>query len=156
MVRRRIYPVHSFWNEIDDMMAEMEGRLAQTFGGYNNAFSQRILPAITGECRVDVLDHDDEVLVVADLPGAEKDDIKVKLIDPKTVELSCQRGKEVEEEDKESGYYMRERSYGSMKRLVALPADVSEADSNATFKNGVLEIHLKKAEPLAISEISIE
>ena len=156
MIKKRIYPVHSWWNEIDDMMVEMEERLAQTFGGYNNAFSQRILPAITGECRVDVLDHEDEAIVVADLPGAEKDDIKVKLIDPRTLELSCQRRNEVEEEDKEKGYYMRERTYGSMKRLVSLPADVLEADSSATFKNGVLEIHLKKAKPAAISEISVQ
>ena len=156
MIRRRIYPVHSWWNEIDDMMVEMEERLAQTFGGYNNAFSQRILPAITGECRVDVLDHENEAIVVADLPCVEKDDIKIKLIDSRTLEVSCQREKNVEEEDKEKGYYMRERSYGSMKRIVSLPADVSEAGSNATFKNGVLEIHLKKAEPVAISEISVQ
>ena len=156
MIKRRIYPIHSLWNEIDDMMAEMEGRLAQTFGGYNNAFSQRILPAISGECRVDVIDHEGEAIVVADFPGAKNEDIKVRLLDSRTLELSCHKEKNVEEEDKETGYYMRERSYGSMKRLVSLPADVSEAGSDATFKNGVLEINLKKTEPAAISEISVQ
>ncbi|WFN37580.1 Hsp20/alpha crystallin family protein [Methanomicrobium antiquum] len=156
MIRRGIYPIRSLWNELDDMMAEMEGRFAQTLGGYNNAFSQRVLPAITGECRVDVLDHENEAVIVADLPGAEKEDIKVKLINPRTLEISYDREKENEEENKETGYYMRERTYGSMKRAVLLPADVVEAGSTASFKNGVLEIHLKKSESSSISEISIE
>ena len=156
MIRKRIYPVRSFWNDVDDMMAEMEGKIAQTFGGYNNAFSQRILPAITGECRVDILDHEGEAVIIADLPGAEKEDIKIRLVDSKTLEISYDREKDTEEENKETGYYMRERSYGSMKRVVSLPADVVDAGSTASFKNGVLEIHLKKAEPTAISEISIE
>lgn len=151
-----MYPIHSFWNEVDDMMAEMEGKLAQTFGGYNNAFSQRVLPAITGECRVDVLNNEDEAVIIADLPGAEKENIKLRLVDSKTLEISSEKKDEIEEENKETGYYMRERSYGSMKRLVSLPADVVDAGSTASFKNGVLEVHLKKAEPAAISEISIE
>jgi len=115
-----------------------------------------VLPAITGECRVDVLDHENEAVIVADLPGAEKEDIKVKLINPRTLEISYDREKENEEENKETGYYMRERTYGSMKRAVSLPADVVEAGSTASFKNGVLEIHLKKSESSSISEISIE
>ncbi|MBP2132847.1 HSP20 family protein [Methanomicrobium sp. W14] len=156
MIRRSIYPIHSLWNEVDELMAEMEDRFAQTLGGYNNKFSQRILPAITGECRVDVIDNKGEEVVVADLPGVEKENIKLKLMDPKTLEISCDRNKETEEEDKDTGYYMRERSYGTMKRIVSLPSDVSEAGSSASFKNGVLEIHLKKTEPAAISEISIE
>ncbi len=156
MNRKPIYPVHSLWNEIDDMMAEMEGRIARTLGGYNNAFSQRVLPAITGECRVDVMDNEGEAIIIADLPGAEKENIRLKLLDPRTVEISCERKKETEEEDTDKGYFMRERSYGSMKRIVSLPSDVVMAGSNASFKSGVLEVHLKKAEPAAISEISIE
>ncbi|MDD4127218.1 MAG: Hsp20/alpha crystallin family protein, partial [Methanomicrobium sp.] len=97
-----------------------------------------------------------EAVIIADLPGAEKEDIKIKLVDSKTLEISYDREKDTEEENKETGYYMRERSYGSMKRVVSLPADVVDAGSTASFKNGVLEIHLKKAEPTAISEISIE
>ena len=39
---------------------------------------------------------------------------------------------------------MRERKFGSMTRIVPLPKPVTEEKSSATFKNGVLEVHLKK------------
>lgn len=145
MIRRRLYPFHSLWNEIDSMMAEMETRLGESLVPAN-VFSNQIMPAIKGECRVDVMDHQDEAVVVADLPGAEKEDVKIRLINPSTLEISCNREKSVEEGEKDSDYYMRERIYGSMKRIVSLPYDVEEKDTSATFKNGVLEIHFKRSE----------
>jgi HSP20 family protein len=51
---------------------------------------------------------------------------------------------------------MRERTYGSMRRIVAMPADVTEIDSNASFRNGVLEIRLKKTKILPKARIQIE
>jgi HSP20 family molecular chaperone IbpA len=43
-----------------------------------------------------------------------------------------------------------------MKRIVAMPADVTETDSNASFKNGVLEVRLRKAKILPRARIQIE
>lgn len=143
MIRRRIYPVYSLWNEIDELMNMMENRLAESLSG-ENIFSNRIRPVISGECRVDVIDHEDETYVVADLPGAAKGDIGIKLIDPKTLEISCNRENKREEEDEEKGYYLRERTYGEMVRHVSLPVEVSEEGASASFNNGVLEVHLKK------------
>jgi HSP20 family protein len=51
---------------------------------------------------------------------------------------------------------MRERIYGSMSRIVALPTDVTEEDSKATFRNGVLEVRLKKTKIPQKSRIEIE
>ncbi|HEU17321.1 MAG TPA: Hsp20/alpha crystallin family protein, partial [Methanolinea sp.] len=116
--------------------------------------TDRMLPALRGEFRVDVREHDDEVIVVADLPGVEKDDISLKLGSPNTLEIDCERKGEKEEE--REGYYMRERMYGSMKRMVALPRDVEEAGSSASFKNGVLEVRLKKSEKERGKRILIE
>jgi len=145
MLRKRFYPFHSLWNEIDSMMAEMESRLGESIVPAN-VFSNQIMPAIKGECRVDVMDHGSEAVVVADLPGAEKEDVNIRLIDPCTLEISCKREKSIEEGEEDSDYYMRERVYGTMKRIVSLPYDVVEKDTKATFKNGVLEIHLKKSD----------
>ncbi|WOF15778.1 Hsp20/alpha crystallin family protein [Methanoplanus sp. FWC-SCC4] len=157
MVKRGMYPFHSFWNEIDEMMAEMEERLTQRLsGGYNYPVTQRFLPALTSEFRIDVLDHDDEAIVVADLPGVKREDIKAKLVDSKTLEISCEKEEQTEEENKDSGYYMRERNYGTMKRLVSLPVDVTEDGSTGTFKNGVLEIHLKKLSVSSSKGIEIQ
>jgi HSP20 family protein len=113
-----------------------------------------MLPALRGEFRVDVREHDDEVIVVADLPGVEKDDVSLQLLSPRALEITCER--KGESEEKSEGYYMRERVYGSMRRIVAMPADVTEIDSNASFKNGVLEIRLKKTKILPKARIQIE
>lgn len=143
MIRRRIYPVYSLWNEIDELMNMMENRLSESFSG-ENVFTNRIRPVISGECRVDVIDHEDETYVVADLPGAGKDNVQIKLIDPRTLEISCNRENAREEEDEETGYYLRERVYGEMIRHVSLPSEVTEEGATASFNNGVLEVHLKK------------
>jgi HSP20 family protein len=103
-----------------------------------------MLPAQRGSLRVDVAEHDDEVVVTADLiPGVSKKDISLDLINAKALEITCER-KEEKKEEKE-GYYMRERSFGSMTRVVPLPKAVTEDGSTASFRNGVLEVHLKKA-----------
>ncbi len=107
-----------------------------------------------GEFRVDVREHDDEVIVVADLPGVEKDDVSLQFLNPRILEISCER--KGEKEEKSEGYYVRERIYGSMQRLVTLPADVTEKDAKASFKNGVLEVRLNKTKISPKSRIEIE
>jgi HSP20 family protein len=113
-----------------------------------------MLPAIRGEFRIDVREHDDEVIVVADLPGVDKEDVNLDLINPRALEISTER--KSEKEEKSQGYYIRERMFGSMNRIVALPVDVTEDDAKASFKNGVLEVRFKKAKILPKSRIEIE
>ena len=92
--------------------------------------------------------------MVADLPGVEKEDVTVSLVNPSTLEISSER--KAEKEEKEEGYYMRERVYGSLCRTVALPHDVTDAGAAASFKNGVLEVRLKKTEVQRGSSITVE
>lgn len=143
MFRRRRYPLNTLWNEFDDMMAEMETKF-QSALSEGATLPARLLPAIKGECRVDVRDQDEETIVVADLPGVNKEDLNLNLIDPFTLEISCERKSDILEEEEETGYYMRERTYGFMKRTIPLPCEVSEEGATASFKNGVLEVNLKK------------
>lgn len=142
--------------DFEDMMAEMENR----FWGVGERLlppggvADRMLPAIRGEFRVDVRDHDDEVMIVADLPGVDKDDVSVSLVNPTLIEISCER--KMDKEEKEEGYYVRERMYGSMGRQVALPHSVTENGATASFKNGVLEVRLKKSKGERGSSIKVE
>ena len=143
---------------MEDMRAELENLFQQTYSGGKllppGGVGDRMLPAIRGEFRIDVREHDDEVIVVADLPGVEKDDVSLQLLSPRALEISCER--KGAKEEKSEGYYMRERVYGSMRRIVAMPVDVTEDDSNASFKNGVLEARLKKTKILPKARIQIE
>jgi HSP20 family protein len=154
----RRYPFESIWREMDDMRAEMENmfRQVQTRERLlpSGGMTDRMLPAIRGEFRVDVREHDDEVLVVADLPGIEKEDISLDLVNPRALAISCKR--KGDKEEKSRGYYMRERMMGTMQRVVSLPADVTDDEAKASFKNGVLEVCLKKARAVPKSRIGIE
>ncbi|MDK2974763.1 MAG: hypothetical protein PWP08_1134 [Methanofollis sp.] len=137
---------------MNEMRVDMEGRFQSLM---TDAGAGRYLPALRAEGpRVDVCSHEDEVVVVVDLPGAEKEDISLRLVTPRMLEISAvQKG---DMEDAQEGYYVRERMYGQMKRMIALPTEVKEEEARATFKNGVIEIRLKKAEAEKGSVISIE
>jgi HSP20 family protein len=154
----RRYPFESVWRDMEDMRAELENLFQQTYSGGKflppGGVGDRMLPALRGEFRVDVREHDDEVIVVADLPGVEKDDVALQLLSPRALEISCER--KGESEEKSEGFYMRERVYGTLRRIVAMPVDVTEADSIASFRNGVLEIRLKKTKVLPKARIQIE
>ncbi len=154
----RRYPFESMWREMEDMRREMDTLFHQVQTGSRllsaGGVTDRMLPAIRGEFRVDVREHADEVIIVADLPGIEKDAVSLQLINPHALEISCERKNEREE--KEEGYYMRERVSGSMQRVVTLPAEVTGDEAKASFKNGVLEVHLKKTPISPTSRIEIE
>ena len=154
----RRYPIESIWHEMDEMRAELDSMFRQMSVGGRllpaGSMSDRMLPAIRGEFRVDVREHDDEVIVVADLPGVEKDAVSLQLQNPRALEISCERRSENEKKDE--GFYMRERIFGTMNRLVALPVDVTESDARASFKNGVLEVTLKKTPRARKTQIEIE
>ncbi|MDK2917101.1 MAG: hypothetical protein PWR25_1658 [Euryarchaeota archaeon] len=149
-------PYRTIWQDFDDLMAEMESRFQSMLSGIGargEEFRGRVVPAVR-DFRVDVRDHEDEVIVVADLPGVEKENVNVRLIDPQHLEISSRRAGETEEEGRD--FFMRERIYGQMSRTVLLPAEVTEENAAATFKNGVLEVRLKKMPTETGTTIPIE
>lgn len=156
----RVY-YRSIFDELEDMRAYMDSLLRQMVEPAKTALlpavgeKQKMLPALRGNLRVDVVEHEDEVVVTADMiPGVSKKDIVLDLINPRAIEISCER-KEEKKEEKE-GYYLRERSFGSMTRIIPLPREVTEEGSTATFRNGVLEVHLKKSTKVPKAKILVE
>ena len=102
---------------------------------------------------VDMFDKKDEVVVKAEIPGVEKDNISISISD-NTLIMKGEMKKE--EEVKEEDYYYSERSYGSFARTLSLPAKVQADKIKASFKNGILEIRLPKAEEAKPKEIKID
>jgi HSP20 family protein len=102
---------------------------------------------------VDMFDKKDEIVVKAEIPGIEKEDINIALSD-NTLTIKGQTKKE--EEVKEEDYYYAERLYGSFSRTLSLPAKVNADKVKASFKNGILEIHLPKAEESKPKEVKVE
>jgi len=104
--------------------------------------------------KVDIVENESDFTIHADLPGLDKKDIKVSV---ENGVLSISGEKKEEKKEKEKGkYYYYERSYGSFSRSFALPENVKEKDISANFKNGVLELVLKKSEKVMPKEIEVK
>jgi len=87
--------------------------------------------------QVEVLQRDNELVIRAELPGINRDNVKVELRDDSVV-LRGERQEERKEEHE--GFYRTERSYGSFYREIPLPQGVDTSKATATFRDGVLEI----------------
>ena len=102
---------------------------------------------------VDLYEEKDDIVVKAELPGMEKDNIEVNLSDRR---LTIKGEKKQEEEVKKEGYYRSERSYGSFVRTLELPREVQTDKVKADFKNGILMIRLPKTEEAKKKETKVK
>jgi HSP20 family protein len=103
--------------------------------------------------RVDVIDREEEILVRAEVPGAEKKDLKVDL----SGQLLTIHGERRHEEKKEEGEYFRaEIARGAFTRTIRLPENVEFEKAKAEFKDGILEIHLPKTHKTERRRITVE
>jgi HSP20 family protein len=91
--------------------------------------------------RVDVKETDREIIIEAELPGAEEKDISLTL---QNGVLTLQGEKKIEYDEEKENYRMMERSYGSFQRSLRLPDTVDEDKVEARFDNGILKIILPK------------
>ncbi len=103
--------------------------------------------------RADVRETDDAYQIMVDLPGLEKDDIKVKFED-NVLTISGERKAESTDEGK--NYHRIERIYGSFSRSLRFPKDVNAQKVVANYRNGVLEISLPKSEEVKPKEIEVK
>lgn len=103
--------------------------------------------------RVDVTERDDDYLVSFDLPGLERDQIDVRC-EENVLTVSGER-KLDRQEDTRKGHYV-ERFHGKFTRSVTLPKNIDANKIDATYRNGVLEIIVPKAEEMKPRQIEIK
>ena len=102
---------------------------------------------------LDVYEEKDEIIVKAELPGIDKNQIEVEISDS---ELILKGENKKEEKIEEKNYYRCERSYGAFRRSVQLPKDVQADKIKASFKNGILEVRLPKTEKAKAKDIKVK
>ena len=98
---------------------------------------QRGMRATAWTPQIEVFQRENQLVVHADLPGLSPDDVNVEIEDG-VLAISGERRQQSEHRDR--GLYRSERSYGSFYRAIPLPEDVNEAQINASFRDGVLEV----------------
>jgi HSP20 family protein len=99
------------------------------------------------------MESDKEIITTAEMPGLEKQDIKINVTED-MLEISAETKQEEKKEDK--GYIYRERRSGSYYRAISLPSTVDSDNSKATYENGVLEIKMPKTEVKKKTPLMIE
>ncbi len=116
------------------------------WGDYGPAFKGR-MP------KVDVIDRESEIVIHAELPGVNKDDLDVSITE-NTVSIRATTKQEKKEENGE--YFRREMSRGEFQRTVHLPVDVNAENVKANFEDGVMELKLPKTKKAKRKTIKVE
>jgi HSP20 family protein len=139
VVEMALSPFRGFY----DMQSEMNRMFDEVFGDVAGRSGRQQGDAPTRWAPVlDVLQEDGDVVVRAELPGVRPDDVDITLHNG-VLTISGER--KAEEQREGSGYYVRERRYGSFRRSMTLPQGVDESSISARFDGGVLEVRVSGA-----------
>jgi HSP20 family molecular chaperone IbpA len=104
---------------------------------------------------VDVRRQDENVVIHAELPGVQRDAVKIECTSD-GITLTGQRHETRTEQDRDSGYYFTERSYGSFHRHIPLPEGAQTEQAKAVMRDGILEITVPVSRDLKRRRIEIE
>src|SRR4051812_6717215 len=126
--------------ELDTLQSDVNRIFDSFFGrtaGSTEGYGRRWIPAM------DVVETDEHLVVRADLPGLDREDIEIEVKDG-TLTITGER--RAEHEDKDEGYHRVERSFGRFARSLELPRGVEPGSVEAGFERGVLEVKVPKPE----------
>lgn len=115
------------------------------FGGMDRQFAP---------CRTDIIDQGDKYLLKADLPGFQKEDIKIS-VQGDELNISAERKESKDDKDKQGNYIRRERRYDSYSRSFALDG-IDASKISASYNDGVLNLQLPKIPEVKPETTTIE
>lgn len=152
LIRRRTFPQAGFaladWDAFDDFFKGVATPLARraTAVGETAKNGSYLSPP------VEITEKDDMILVRAELPGVQKEDIEVTVHEDT---ITLKGTKKSEREKDEEGYHYSERSYGEFSRSFSLPKPVQAEGVKARFENGVLHVDIPVAEEAKPRKVEI-
>jgi HSP20 family protein len=103
---------------------------------------------------VDIEETADEFVLRADLPGVSQKDVKVSLMGD-TLTLRGERKNENVQKDV-NHYHRVERTYGAFERSFTFGTPLRNEGVKASYKDGVLEVRVPKAEEAKLREIQVQ
>jgi HSP20 family protein len=116
--------------------------LERLFGRQDNMFSPP----------VDIKDSESEIVFTLDLPGMKQENIQIEITGD-TLSVSAQR--ETEAKINADGYVQVERSWGTFRRSFSINVPIKTNDVKALYKDGVLIVHLPKADEATPKRVNI-
>lgn len=137
--RRTLRPLHRDFHLFDDFFAPFSGVVSDT-------------PSTDIHPSVDIYEKDEKLCIEAELPGFDKEKIRVD-VNGNLLTISGERSSD--EEVKTENRYRKERRYGRFERTFKLPFEVTETQIDANYKNGVLTLQVEKPEEQKPKQITI-
>lgn len=130
------------WGPIDDLSTLRESMDELCEVPYTRRWCGRALAA--GQPPVDIFEMEHDVIVLAELPNIDLEDVEIKVTDNTlTIKGEAKRA----HGNRYGRYHRRELRYGSFVRSLALPYTVKGDQVTASYKDGILEIRVPKRKP---------
>jgi len=137
------------FDELDRFQSRINALFNKTFGGLrmaSNTATGLYYPA------VDILESEDSYLIRADLPGMKKEDVHLEVQEGV---LTLRGERRVEEPANGVEYHRVERRAGTFSRSFYLPQTIKQDGIKATFRDGILDVHMPKADEAKPKQIAI-
>ena len=133
---------------------DIQGEMNRLFDSF---FGRPVMPSATMERgwapAVDLYETKDDLVVTFEVPGVSEKEINVSI----TGDLLTVRGERHLGHDTNDGsFYRVERTYGKFERNVPLPVPVQADKVKASYRDGVLEVRLPKAEEVKPKQIKVD
>jgi len=139
------------WDPFADM-AQLREQMNRLFEQSLSRVGTEPTATSTWAPAVDILETENELILRAELPGVNPDDITIRM-EGETLTLRGDR--RVEKAEKDWQYVRVERAYGTFQRSFTLGLRVQQDQIHATYRDGVLEVILPKAEEVKPRQIKV-
>jgi len=134
-------------DEMQDLRNRMNQVLEESGRGAHESSPRHWAPA------VDVLENEQAIVLQAELPGMNKDDIDIELTG-ETLTLHGER--KLESAQRGEHFHRIERQYGPWQRTFQIEVPIDTAKVAASYEDGVLTVHLPKQEAVKPRQIAID
>ncbi len=139
------------WEPFDEMMSMRES-MDRLFEDFFSRRPRATVPLVW-QPAVEIFETESDVVVKAELPGIDPKHVSVTV----TAEgLTIKGEAKAEQEEKGRNYYRRELRYGAFQRTIPLPTEVKSDETKATFRHGILEVKVPKAERVRPKTVKVE
>jgi HSP20 family protein len=151
MIYRRLYNVPSYgfrsaFEELDRMRRQFDRLFGEAQRAPRGLLGSGVFP------QINLTEDADKFYVRAELPGVRSDDIEMQAT-AKNLSISGER--KIEAENEGVRYHRREREAGKFSRIITMPTEIDPDRIEAKLQDGILTIHVPKAEAVKPRQIAI-
>ena len=140
------------WEPFNDLISLRDAMDRLFEESFVHPLRSELIPWGRSGLPLDMYETENEVVVKASVPGIKPEELDVTIAGDT---LTIKGETKMESEVKRECYLCQERRYGAFSRSVTLPGGLNTDKVDATFENGVLTLHIPKAEEIKPKTIKV-